>query len=58
MAKETKSQANYVPHAKSQHCDTCVHWRQGTCVEVQGMIAPDATCDYYKAKASAGAKKR
>ncbi len=58
LMKETKAQANYVPHAKKNHCSDCTHFRGGTCTEVQGAINPDGSSDHFTPKAKAGAKKR
>jgi hypothetical protein len=52
MAKITKSAADYVSHAKKQHCHDCQMFRifNARCSLVEGHINDDATCQYWKGK--------
>lgn len=47
-AKESKQAAFYIPHAIKKLCRDCAHYRANSCTEVQGTIAPDASCKYYE----------
>lgn len=52
MAKLTKSTADYVPHAKEQHCQMFRVFN-ARCTIVEGHINDDGSCRYWKGKVAA-----
>ena len=49
--KFDKREVGYEHPAKGpDHCSTCEHYRNGSCVIVAGVIRPEDWCEKYEAK--------
>jgi hypothetical protein len=53
--KATKEQANYRDGTDERHCSICTMFRPpASCSSVEGEIAPQKLCDYFKRKPKFG----
>lgn len=55
--KKSKAAAHYLAQSPRQPCETCDHWRNGSCTKVSGDISPTGTCSLYEKRPKPGAKR-
>lgn len=49
-SKASKTDAGYVPSAKTKQCQTCKHYTTVACTKVAGAINPSGSCTEYYVK--------